>query len=99
MTDARTTTGFAALSDEELRERLMHVQQTVLELETELRRLVGEDFGEPTSQYLTCAQILEAMLLLLNRFDKEIDSREAARRREARREVAPALMPGRWRGW
>ena len=98
MTDARTTTGFAALSDEELRERLMRVQQTVLELETKLLRLVGEGFGEPTSQYLAIAATLGAMLGLLDRFGKEIDSREAARRREARMGVTPTPTSDR-RGW
>lgn len=96
MTDARTTTGFAALSDEELRERLMRVQQTVLELETKLLRLVGEGFG--TSQYLAIAATLGAMLGLLDRFGKEIDSREAARRREARVGVTPTPTSDQ-RGW
>lgn len=98
MTDARTTTGFAALSDVELRERMAFTQQTVLNLEAELRRLINEGFGEPTSQYLACAQILEAMLLLLDRFDKEVDGREVARRREARMGVTPTPTPDR-RGW
>lgn len=98
MTDARTTTGFAALSDEELRERMGLTQQNVLNLEAELRRLINEGFGEPTSQYLAIAATLRAMLGLLDRFDKEIDSREAARRREARMGVTPTPTSDR-RGW
>lgn len=98
MTDAHTTTGFAGLSDEELCERMALTQQTVLELEAELRRLINEGFGEPTSQYLAIAATLGAMLGLLDRFDREVDHRKAERRREARVRVTPTPTSDR-RGW
>ncbi|MFZ1802146.1 MAG: hypothetical protein WAW62_04625 [Candidatus Saccharimonas aalborgensis] len=72
MTDARTTTGFAALSMDELLERRANAMLAMSELETKLRQLMREGYGDPKAEYLDCVSNLVLELALLYRLDKEL---------------------------